>query len=89
MATNFKKVTFNCEVNFPGNVLKSIETKLIIDFIKYLLYEKQQIPFSYDYLNSLNTFDPQKNQNFCVIKRQQHQQDEQQGVGYLSCKNGY
>ena len=54
MATKVDR-TFICNVNFYGDLLKVLECRLLIDLIKFIIYEKQQMTMSYDELMAIDT----------------------------------
>ena len=53
MTGKFKQKEFECEVDFCGNVSLSDQSKLLIDLINLIIFEKQHVSLQFDELNKL------------------------------------
>lgn len=68
MFPKIKKCETNINVILDEPLTSDSCTKLIVEFIKYVLYQKQQIPFTYDSLVHLNTKIKKADRNSSYIK---------------------
>ncbi|KAF7382448.1 hypothetical protein HZH68_015367 [Vespula germanica] len=68
MFSNIRKCETDINVILDEPLTSDSCTKLIIEFIKYVLYQKQQIPFTYDSLVHLQAKTKKSDRNSSFIK---------------------
>ncbi|XP_046835980.1 MAD2L1-binding protein-like [Vespa velutina] len=68
MFSNIRKCETDINVILDEHLTSDSCTKLIIEFIKYVLYQKQQIPFTYDSLVHLQARTKKSDRNSSFIK---------------------
>lgn len=68
MFSNIRKSETDINVILDEPLTSDSCTKLIIEFIKYVLYQKQQIPFTYDSLVHLQAKTKKSDRNSSFIK---------------------